>query len=116
MAQPPSRYVYIAQLSIPQAIEQRFTELYDAEHIPALMAVPGVRRCARFKLVWADSDTMPEYLAIYDVDTPDVPKSPQWREASSRGDWVTEIRPHMQVRRHGLFERMADFIAEPAGE
>lgn len=101
-----SRFVYVAQLAIPGALEQRFTELYDNEHVPALMAVPGVRSCSRFKLVWADTSDMPEYLAIYDVDASDVPKSPEWLKASGTGDWPKEIRPHMTVRRHGMFERI----------
>ncbi|MPZ58948.1 MAG: hypothetical protein GEU91_21165 [Rhizobiales bacterium] len=101
-----TRYIYIAQLAIPQSLEQRFTELYDNEHVPLLMAVPGVHSCARFKLAWSDTQDMPEYLAIYDVDAPDVPKSPEWRKASAAGQWPSEIRPHMTVRRHGMFERL----------
>jgi hypothetical protein len=49
---------------------------------------------------------MPEYLAMYDVDAADVPKSPAWRSASNAGKWPDEIRPHMTVRRHGMFERV----------
>lgn len=106
MSHDLTRFVYIAQLAIPGVLEQRFTELYDTEHVPALMAVPGVRSCSRFKLLWADTPDMPEYLAIYDVDAPDVPKSPEWLKASAAGDWPKEIRPHMTVRRHGMFERI----------
>jgi len=101
-----TRYLYVAQIAVPKSLEQRFTELYDEEHVPALMTVPGVRSCSRFKLVWSDTPDMPEYLATYDVDAPDVPKSPEWRKASGVGKWPTEIRPHMTVRRHGMFERV----------
>ncbi|MBX9840789.1 MAG: hypothetical protein K2Z80_03165 [Xanthobacteraceae bacterium] len=99
-------FIYIAQIAIPAELERRFTELYDSEHVPALMSVPGVRSCSRFKLVWADTPEMPEYLAVYDVDAPDVPKSKEWRAASGAGDWPKEIRPRMTVRRHGMFERV----------
>lgn len=104
MPQDNSRFLFIAQLAIPKEHEQRFTELYDKDHVPALMKVPGVRSCSRYKLLWADSAEMPEYLAVYDVDAPDVPKSPQWREASNSGEWPSAIRPHLTVRRHGMFE------------
>lgn len=109
MSDQKTRYIYIAQLAIPASLEERFTELYDIEHVPALMTVPGVRSCSRFKLVWSDTPEMPEYLAIYDVDAPDVPKSKEWREASGSGRWPEEIRPHMSVRRHGMFERLKSF-------
>lgn len=102
-------YKYVVQLSIPQSIEVRFKELYDNEHIPALMAVPGVRACTRYQLVWADTDEMPEHLAIYDVDGPDVPNSPEWHAASAVGQWGVEIRPHMRIRRHGMFEQALTF-------
>ncbi len=104
-----SPFVYIAQIAIPKSLEQRFAELYDGEHVPALMGVPGVRSCSRLKLVWSDTEEMPEYLAMYDVDSADVPKSAKWREASNSGQWPTEVRPHMTVRRHGLFARLRTF-------
>jgi len=111
----PSPFVFIAQIAIPKALEQRFTELYDGEHIPALMGVPGVRSCSRLKLMWADTAEMPEYLAIYDVDGPEVPKSPAWQTASNTGRWSAEIRPHMTVRRHGMFERVRTFDPRQPG-
>ena len=107
-----SPFVYIAQLAIPKALEQRFTELYDGEHVPALMSVPGVRSCSRLKLLWSDTEDMPEYLAFYDVDGADVPKSPEWRKASNTGQWPSEIRPHLTVRRHGMFERLRTFDSQ----
>ena len=109
---PSARYKYVVQLAIPKLIEARFIELYDHEHIPVLMKVPGVRACTRYQLVWADTDAMPEHLAIYDVDGPDVPKSEKWREASAVGQWGVEIRPHMRVRRHGMFEQAATFCSD----
>ena len=104
-----SPFVFIAQIAIPKALERRFTELYDGEHVPALMGVPGVRSCSRLKLLWSDTEEMPEYLAIYDVDGPGVPKSLEWQNASNTGRWPLEIRPHMTVRRHGMFERLRTF-------
>lgn len=109
MPQQSSSFIFIVQLAIPRSLEQHFTELYDTDHVPALMTVPGVRSCSRYKLVWSDTDEMPEYLAIYDVDAPDVPKSQQWREASASGKWPSAIRPHLTVRRHGMFERVRSF-------
>lgn len=106
---PQSGYKYVVQLSIPPSIEERFIELYDKEHIHAIMVVSGVRACTRYRLVWADTDDMPEHLAIYDVDGPDIPNSPAWREASAVGRWGVEIRPHMRTRRHGMFKQAMTF-------
>lgn len=102
-----SDYVYAVQLSVPEEIEGRFNELYDREHVPAILNVPGVRGCTRYRLEWADSPDMPAYLALYEVDGPDVPRSDAWRHWSGTGVWPTEIRPRLSVRRHGMFRRLA---------
>jgi hypothetical protein len=101
-----SGYVYLAHLSIPHDMEAEFNNLYDSGYVPNLLQVPGVRSCRRLKLEWADSE-MPEYLAIYEVDDPDVPKSAAWKDASVRCGWADKIRPHLKVRRHGMFRQLS---------
>lgn len=100
-----SDYVYAVQISVPPEIETRFNELYDSEHIPAILRVEGVRSCTRYRLEWADGGDMPEYLALYEVDDPELPRSEAWKHHANSGSWPTEIRPHMTVRRHGMFRR-----------
>lgn len=106
-----SRYVYLAHISIPAELESAFNTLYDEGYVPNLLKVPGVRTCRRLKLEWSDSE-MPEYLALYEVDDPDVPKSDAWKQASVACGWAQTIRPHMTVRRHGLFRELSASAAE----
>lgn len=101
-----SHYVYLAHLSIPRELEQAFNTLYDEGYVPNLLRVPGVRACRRFKLEWSDSE-MPEYLAVYDVDGPEVPRTAEWKDASVRCGWADKIRPHLKVRRHGMFRELS---------
>ena len=101
-----SAYVYLAHLSIPADLEDAFNALYDSGYVPNLLQVPGVRSCRRFRLEWADSE-MPEYLALYEVDGPEVPRSAAWKEASVRCGWAETIRPHLKVRRHGMFREVS---------
>ncbi|TCT06220.1 DUF4286 family protein [Aquabacter spiritensis] len=108
-----SGYVYLAHLSIPRDMEDAFNALYDSGYVPNLLQVPGVRACRRFKLEWSDSE-MPEYLAFYEVDSPDVPKSAAWKEASVRCGWAEKIRPHLTTRRHGLFRELSQAESEAA--
>lgn len=97
-----TRYVYVAQVSIPAEHREVFDELYDSEHVANLLTVPGVRSCARFELLWSDPE-MAQYLTIYEVDHPDVPRSREWKAASNRGEWATKVRPHFTLRLHGLY-------------
>lgn len=99
-------WIYVVQLDIPVEHEVTFNRLYDDDHVPALLAVPGVRSCKRYRLAWADSDRMARYLTIYEVADPDVPKSAAWRTASMSGEWPHLVRPHLTTRQHGMFQEL----------
>ncbi|HEV2673026.1 MAG TPA: hypothetical protein VGV37_00705 [Aliidongia sp.] len=100
-----SDFLYIAQLAIPAEKEEEFNAIYDAGYIPALLSVPGVLKADRYKLIWSDVDEMPEYLATYELEAPEIPNSPAWKAASVNCGWAEHIRPHLVVRRHGMFRR-----------
>lgn len=97
-----SRYIYVAQVSIPAQYKPLFDELYDSEHVANLLTVPGVRSCKRFELEWSEPE-MAQYLTIYEVDHPDVPRSEAWKRASNSGEWAVRVRPHFTVRLHGMY-------------
>lgn len=44
-----SRYVFSASMDVEPAKEALFNEVYDTEHVPNLLKVPGVIAVARFK-------------------------------------------------------------------
>lgn len=98
-------YLYVAQLAIPAALEDELNRLYDSGYIPALLKVPGVRSARRYRLEWSDTPDMPEYLAMYEVDHPDVPRSQAWKDAGVACGWAEKVRPHLLVRRHGMFRK-----------
>jgi hypothetical protein len=102
-----NRYIYVAQVSIPAEHREIFDALYDSEHVANLLTVPGVRSCRRFELEWSEPE-MAQYLTIYEVDHPDVPKSAAWKAASNTGDWAVKVRPHFTVRLHGLYRAVGD--------
>lgn len=101
-----SGYVYVVQISVPAEKEARFNEIYDAEHLPAILALTGVHGCTRYKLEWATDEGMPAYLAVYEVDDPELPRSEAWRKAADVGAWPTEIRPFLTERRHSVFRSL----------
>jgi hypothetical protein len=100
-------YVYVVQMDIPQHLEAEFNRIYDQDHVPNILKVPGVRSCARYRLDHSTIQTMPRYLAIYEVDTAEVINSAAWQEASDLGEWKPKIRPHATNRQHSIFERIA---------
>jgi len=50
--------------------EDEMNAWYDHTHLPELLAVPGFVSARRFRRVDADGEV--EYLAVYEVDAPDI--------------------------------------------
>ena len=99
-----STYLYIAQLSIPPQHEDLFNDLYDKEHIPNILQVPGVESAKRYKLEWSEQAEMPQYLAVYELEDPQLPNTDTWKAASDKGEWSVKVRPHLTTRLHGMFK------------
>jgi hypothetical protein len=100
-------YIYVVQMDVPAALEAEFNRIYDQDHVPKILKVPGVRSCVRYRLDHSTVATMPRYLAIYEVDRAEIVDSPAWTEASDLGEWKPKIRPHTTNRQHSVFERIA---------
>jgi hypothetical protein len=47
-----------------------------------------------------DGGGEPSYVAIYEIDSPDVLLSREWAAAVEKGRWPSEVRPHTSNRRH----------------
>ena len=86
-------YLYLVMLDINPDKEDLFNELYNNEHIPALLKVPGVRNASRYS---TSHDGLPKYLAVYDLESPGVVESEAWQQASNSGEWPSKVRPHLK--------------------
>jgi hypothetical protein len=93
-------------MDIPPEHEALFNDLYDHEHIPAFRKVPGMLDVARFELIETKVAGLPKYAALYDLETPEVIKLPEWRAAADTGEWAPKIRPHTYNRIHGLYRKI----------
>ena len=112
-----TRFLFSAAMDVDAAKEKLFNEIYDTEHVPALLDVPGVIAVARFRsrpvtmMLGGEKKTIviesePRYNALYEIERPEVLLSPQWAKAVERGRWPGEVRPHTKNRRHVLYERL----------
>jgi hypothetical protein len=112
-----SRYLFSAAMDVDPAKDALFHEVYDREHVPMLLQVPGVISVARFKtreltvIIGGERKTVvvdnePRYSALYEVESPSVLTSEAWARAVEQGRWPAEVRPYTKNRRHLLFERI----------
>ncbi|MGN6571046.1 MAG: hypothetical protein ACTHLO_06500 [Pseudolabrys sp.] len=109
-----SRYLFIASMDVDPDKDAIFNEVYDTEHIPNLLKVPGVRSVNRLKgepfavsiggKVNEVAHKGPVYSAIYELDSPGVLTSPQWAAAVEAGRWPTAVRPYTRNRQHALYK------------
>lgn len=99
-------YVFVVQMDIPAEHEAEFNRVYDEEHVPDILTVPGVRSCRRYKLESSTREGVPRYMAIYEVDSPDIVNSPAWLAMSERGSWAPTIRPLTTNRWHQRMRRI----------
>ena len=112
-----SRYLFSAAMDVEPGKDAIFNEVYDREHVPNLLTVPGVISVARVKkreltlILGGERKTIviegePTYNAFYELESPDVLTTKAWAEAVEKGRWPAQVRPHTKNRRHVLYERM----------
>lgn len=92
------RYGFLlVMMQPPPAMEEEFNAWYDTEHVPERLAVPGFLSARRF----VSLDGHPRYLALYDLERPEVLQSPEYLAVS--GDafspWTKRITSRVLVDR-----------------
>ena len=110
---PKTRYVFTASMDVDPDKEALFNEVYDQEHIPELLKVPGVLSVTRTTLaplkmsMGGELKTIvvegePKYSAVYELESAEVLTSAAWASAVEKGRWPSQVRPHTRNRRHTL--------------
>ena len=112
-----TRYLFTASMDVEPTKEALFNEVYDTEHVPNLLKVPGVIAVARFKTqeltlsIGGEKkriviENEPRYGALYEIESPEVLTSEAWAKAVEQGRWPAQVRPHTTNRRHLLHRRI----------
>lgn len=107
-------WLFVVSMDVTPEKEALFNEVYDTEHVPYLLEVPGVRRVTRARSeplrvsiggeVKETPPASPRWTAIYELDDPAVLAGPDWAAAVERGRWPSEVRPHCFNRAHALYK------------
>ena len=110
---PRTRYLFTASMDVDADKEALFNDVYDTEHIPELLKVPGVLAVTRMtlaplrmsmggelKVIVAEGE--PKYSAVYELESAEVLTSAAWAAAVEKGRWPAQVRPYTRNRRHTL--------------
>ncbi len=114
---PKAQYLFTAAMDVDADKEALFNEVYDVEHVPQLLKVPGVLAVQRFRLapltmsIGGELKTMvaggePKYTATYELENAEVLASDAWAKAVEEGRWPAQVRPFTRNRRHTLRKLM----------
>ena len=106
-----AKYLFIVSMDVEPLYEDLFNEVYDVEHVPNICKVPGVITAYRLKLEEAPlsmgsrgsnkcSEPLQKYMAIYELESAEIPGSDAWTAHSEFGRWSIDVRPHTRNRRH----------------
>ena len=96
-------YVFWVMMDIEPHREALFNELYDNEHLPLLLKLPGCVNAVRYHTSTAGE---PRYLCAYEVENTTLPMSKLWNETSDIGRWKPEVRPYTYNKRYIVSERV----------
>jgi hypothetical protein len=112
-----TRYLFSAAMDVEPAKDALFHEVYEQEHIPLILKVPGVISAARFRkgeltmIIGGERKTItfehePVYNALYELESPEVLTSEPWAKAVDAGRWPGQVRPFTSNRRHVMYQRI----------
>jgi hypothetical protein len=106
-------YLFVASMDVDPDKEALFNEVYDTEHVPNLLKVPGVYAVTRLQgepfavSIGGEERQLahegPRYSALYEIEGPHVLVSAAWAEAVELGRWPSQVRPYTRNRRHALY-------------
>ena len=108
-----AKYLFIVSMDVDPDKEDFFNEIYDTEHVPNILKVPGVISATRAVLEpfsaeiagqhrQLNPDGEARYQVIYELESPEVIVSPEWAEWAEKGRWPGEVRPFTRNRSHIL--------------
>ena len=96
-------YAYWVMMDVEPHREALFNELYETEHLPLLLKLPGLVNVVRYRTSTAGEA---RYLAVYEVENAELPTSKLWNDTSDTGRWKPEVRPYTYNKHWILGERI----------
>jgi len=109
-----TKYLFVVRMDVDADKEALFNEVYDREHIPNILKVPGVHSATRMagepfahKIGGVETKKQhegPRYTAIYEIDSPEVLLSSEWVKQAEAGRWPAQVRPFTRNRQHAIYK------------
>ncbi len=92
MTEKKRRGLLLVMIDIDPEHEEEFNRWYKEEHFPERIHCPGFLTGRRFVAV----EGKPKYLAIYDLESPEVLQSEAYKKIYGPSEWTKRMRPHFK--------------------
>jgi hypothetical protein len=91
---------------IDAADEADFNRWYEEEHLAERMAIPGFINARRFTAL----EGGPKYLALYDLESPEVLQSAPYRNIVGTGTspWTKRLQPKFKNFRRNVYVGLSE--------
>ena len=91
---------------IDAADEADFNRWYEEEHLAERMAIPGFINARRFTAL----EGGPKYLALYDLESPEVLQSAPYRHVVGAGTspWTKRLHPKFKNFRRNVYVSLSE--------
>lgn len=93
--------LFIVGMDVEPGKEDLFNEVYDHEHLPYMLKVPGFLGAKRYEV--ASDEYSPKYLAVYELESPEVLTTDAYKKGRDFGRWPDQVRPHTFNRTRGVY-------------
>ncbi|MGE0039518.1 MAG: DUF4286 family protein [Xanthobacteraceae bacterium] len=95
------RGLLLFMTDVNSTLEDEFNRWYEEEHLPERMAVPGFINARRFRCI----EGGPRYLALYDLETPDVLRSPAYLNivGANKSPWTLRMEKNFSNARRNVY-------------
>ncbi len=96
----------LVMMDVDPEHEEEFNRWYNEEHIPERLGIPGFLTGRRFLAL----EGSPKYLALYELESPEVLASEQYRHFLTKGqtEWTARMRQHFKMVRNVYVELMVE--------
>jgi hypothetical protein len=101
-----SQGLLLVMADIDPVIEGDFNQWYEQEHLTERMAIPGFLRARRFTAI----EGSPKYLALYDLESPEVLNSAAYRHVVGAGKsaWTRRMEPQFRNFTRNVYVSISD--------
>lgn len=96
----PGRALLLVMMEPEAGYEDELNRWYDEEHLPERLSCSGFLSGRRFQLLESNVEGHPRYLAIYDLESPEVLTSAEYMAMVPPSAWWERLLPHVRITRN----------------